>query len=144
MKTFIHILALSAVLILPGCRKPGCTDPNADNYSETAKPDDGSCYYSGSAVFWYKEATAKELYTDGSYSLYYFLEDKFVGTSTSEMFWKYEPDCGQQASVTVLKDLGSQPTRSYNYYVLDQHDRELWSGELNISGNECTKIELIY
>ncbi len=37
-------LAISSAFI--SCRKEGCTDPSADNYSESAKKDDGSCTYS--------------------------------------------------------------------------------------------------
>lgn len=37
----IGLLALSSV----ACRKEGCTDPDATNYNEEAKKDDGSCNY---------------------------------------------------------------------------------------------------
>ena len=37
------ILSLSLFAI--ACKKEGCTDPNATNYSAEAKDDDGSCQY---------------------------------------------------------------------------------------------------
>lgn len=42
------IILLTSALVLGGvsCKKKGCTDPLANNYSEKAKKDDGSCDYS--------------------------------------------------------------------------------------------------
>jgi len=43
-----QILILAAVLsigTITSCKKKGCIDPNANNYSEEAKKDDGSCTY---------------------------------------------------------------------------------------------------
>ena len=46
MKYSFHIL-FASLLLLPvvSCKKKGCTDPTAENYSSSAKKDDGSCYY---------------------------------------------------------------------------------------------------
>jgi hypothetical protein len=38
-------LALVATLTLPACKKKGCMDTQATNYSSKAKKDDGSCTY---------------------------------------------------------------------------------------------------
>lgn len=46
MKKTKSILVLAMVaLFLFSCKKEGCTDPTALNYSEEAKKDDGSCKY---------------------------------------------------------------------------------------------------
>ena len=45
MKKTILILALGA-FSLAGCKKSGCTDASALNYSKDAKKDDGSCFFS--------------------------------------------------------------------------------------------------
>lgn len=43
---FVFILTLSSALILStSCKKEGCTDPNATNYSSEADVNDGSCTY---------------------------------------------------------------------------------------------------
>ncbi|ASS48138.1 MAG: hypothetical protein A3D31_00375 [Candidatus Fluviicola riflensis] len=45
MKLSIYLLAAVAVVSATGCKKEGCTDPNALNYSESAKSG-GPCSYS--------------------------------------------------------------------------------------------------
>jgi hypothetical protein len=40
------LVATGLLFVLTGCKKEGCTDPLADNYSESAKKEDGSCEYS--------------------------------------------------------------------------------------------------
>lgn len=45
MKPYIYGLAVLSLLAVTGCKKKGCTDPNAENYSSSAKKDDGSCKY---------------------------------------------------------------------------------------------------
>ena len=42
MKKFVTLLIL---LVLFGCKKPGCTDPIAINYNSQAEKNDGSCEY---------------------------------------------------------------------------------------------------
>ena len=39
------IIGLFAITVFTGCSKKGCTDPNADNYYDKAKKDDGTCIY---------------------------------------------------------------------------------------------------
>lgn len=48
MKNKITLIFLSFLITstLTDCRKKGCTDASANNYSEEAKKDDGSCDYS--------------------------------------------------------------------------------------------------
>ncbi len=43
-KNVLYLLAMSAIL-LSACKKKGCTDPMATNFSSEAEKDDGSCFY---------------------------------------------------------------------------------------------------
>jgi hypothetical protein len=46
IKTWATALLIGgAAIAVTSCKKEGCTDPNATNYSEEAKKDDGSCVY---------------------------------------------------------------------------------------------------
>ncbi|MEX2595979.1 MAG: hypothetical protein WEC59_03535 [Salibacteraceae bacterium] len=44
-KSLAALLALGFVLSVSSCKREGCTDPEATNYDEKAKEDDGSCNY---------------------------------------------------------------------------------------------------
>lgn len=41
--TYLTLIALGALITLSSCNRKGCTDPQATNYDENAKKDDGSC-----------------------------------------------------------------------------------------------------
>jgi hypothetical protein len=41
----IIVIAFLVILSVTSCKKKGCTDPEAYNYSDEAKKDDGSCSY---------------------------------------------------------------------------------------------------
>ncbi len=45
MKFGVAILAVSLMVGTVSCKKKGCTDSTATNYSDSAKKDDGSCEY---------------------------------------------------------------------------------------------------
>ncbi|MGB2458665.1 MAG: hypothetical protein ACPIA4_06475, partial [Flavobacteriales bacterium] len=58
------------------------------------------------------------------------------------VYWTGAPDCGQDASVTVTKDLGNVKTQSYSYSVVDQTGFEYWTETINFNANTCTSLEL--
>lgn len=49
-KLGVMLLASSLAFGTVSCKKKGCTDPTANNYSEEAKKDDGSCTYDDEPV----------------------------------------------------------------------------------------------
>jgi len=141
----VAVLFSAATMFTTSCSKEqGCTDPDSKKYSETAEEDDGSCAYEGKTVFWYDEEAATGLINDGAVSLTYYVDGKVVGSSSASVYWSggTAPDCGQDGSVTVTKDLGNVKTQSYSYSVKDQTDHEYWSGTLNFNANTCTALEL--
>jgi hypothetical protein len=46
MKKLLFLLAIPMAFSVTSCKKEGCTDPIASNYSDAAKKDDASCTYS--------------------------------------------------------------------------------------------------
>lgn len=139
---FSVTLSVATVFTTSCSKEQGCTDPDSKNYSATAEKDDGSCTYEGSAVFWYNETTANRLMYDGATSLIYYVDGKIIGSSASNVFWNGAPDCGQNGSISVTKDLRDVKTQTYSYSVVDQTGWEFWGGTINIYANKCFAAEL--
>jgi hypothetical protein len=140
-KTFFGI----AILIMAAsvsCKKPGCTDPDAENYCEDCKDDNATCQFEGSVVFWNNQATANFLIDDEATALTYYVDGAVVGSSATSVYWTGAPDCGQSGSITVNKSLGNVKNKSYNYSVKDQDGIEYWSGVANFTANTCTALQL--
>ena len=52
------------------------------------------------------------------------------------------PDCGQNASITVTKDMGGSKIYPATYEVVDDAGYTIWSGIVNFEANICTAYEL--
>ena len=52
------------------------------------------------------------------------------------------PDCGQNASITVTKDMGGSKIYPATYEVVDDAGYTIWSGIVNFEANTCTAYEL--
>ncbi len=135
---------LIALFAITGCKEEGCTDPNATNFNSDADTNDGSCVFEGSVVFWYGANAAQGLLDFGSTSLTYFVDGQVVGSSAADVFWTASPDCGQNASITVTKNLGNATNLSFTYRVQDQDADVIWEGVANFTANTCVATELVW
>ena len=142
MKKLLFLFAIPVVLSVTSCKKAGCRDSEAVNYSSSAKKEDQSCTYKGEIVFWNDQTISQDMINFGITSLTYYVDGQVVGSSASSIYWTSSPSCGQNGSITITKDLGSAKNKSYNYSVVDQNDVELWAGVANFTANTCTKIQL--
>jgi hypothetical protein len=126
------------------CIYEGCTDPDSKNYDPIATIDDGNCAYEGSAVFWYDKTTTTGLFSIGTASLTYYVDGFILGSSASSVYWNSTegPDCGQNGSVTVTKDLGKNKNQLSTYSVIDEYDREIWGGTNFFEANTCNHLKL--
>jgi len=50
MKTKLMIVGVAVLLVFASCKKEGCTDELANNYSKKAKKDDGTCTYADGVI----------------------------------------------------------------------------------------------
>ncbi len=139
----IGLIFLGAI-ITTSCRKKGCTDPNSTSFNSKAKKDDGTCKYQGETVFWYSQTTADSLLVNGATNLTFYVDGQVVGSTATSVYWTGAPNCGDNASITVTKDLGSVKTQSYSYSIKDQTGFEYWKGTLNFNANTCSTTELTY
>jgi len=142
---FLAMLIGSMTILNTSCAKEkGCTDPDSINYNADAEEDDGSCEYEGRVVFWYNEATADSLLEDGAISLTYYVDGTLVGSSAASVYWTGAPECGQEGSVTVTKNLGNVKNKTFSYSVKDQDGFEYWSGTVDFKANTCIATELTW
>lgn len=134
--------AIIAGTIFTSCKKEGCIDGDATNFDAEADEDNGSCVYSGEVVFWYGEASSKFLVGDGAVTLTYYVDGKIVGSTAANVFDTKEPECGQNGSITVSRDLGSAKSATASYSVKDQTDHEYYKGTVTFAANTCESWEL--
>lgn len=137
-------LILASISVLTSCKKEGCIDPDSINFNGDAKKDDGTCQYEGRAVLWYGQATSIGLQNDDATALTFFVDGQVVGSSATSAYWTSGPECGQNGSITVTKNLGGVKSMSYTYSVKDQTGFQYWSGILNFTANSCEAVELIW
>jgi len=142
MKTPLILLIACFTLTLTSCKKEGCTDLDATNYSSSAKTNDGSCSFEGDVVLWFGESTSNFLINDDAEVLTYYVDGQVVGSGATSIFWTGEPECGQNSSITITKNLGNAKNMSYTYSVVDQTGFEYYAGVLNFTANTCSKVEL--
>jgi hypothetical protein len=135
-------LLITGSTFFSSCKKEGCTDPDSKTYDAKAKKDNFTCLYEGSVILWYGQSASTGLQDDGATTLTYYVDGEIVGSSATSVYWTSSPDCGQNASITVTKDLGSVKNKSYTYSVKDQTGYEYWKGVLNFTANTCLANEL--
>ena len=137
------VVALSiATVFTTSCKEKGCTDPEALNYIETAEKDDGSCSYGGGMVFYYDEATAAQLVSDGAITMTYYVDGKEIGSSDAAVYWTGPPDCGQDGSVGVDKYWENDNTKTYSFSAKDQTGWAFWDNPVTFHANTCVTLQL--
>ena len=138
----LGLMGLLVAVALTGCQVDGCTDANAVNYDPAADNFDGSCEYEGEIVLWYGEAVSTELLDWESASLSFYVDGQIVGSTATSVYWTGAPNCGDNASITITKDLGNSTSLAATYEVIDDFGDTWWSGVLNFEANTCLQLEL--
>lgn len=144
-KTILWMMALTiGAMVNVGCaKKEGCMDAKATNYDEDAKKDCGCCTYEGEVVFWVGQSAASYISTTGlATTLNYYVDGQFVGSTSASQYWTGAPNCGQNGSMTITKNLGESKSKAYSYSVIDEDGYTWWQGTINFDANTCLKTEL--
>lgn len=94
--------------------------------------------------FWYGESTATNLTNDGVSSLSFKVDGELVGSTAANVYWVSQPECGENSSITVEKDLAGVKNKTYDYEVSSDNGTVIWSGSANFTANTCLALELSY
>ena len=117
-------MRMPPIMTLPRTTSTAAVNTKARSFSGTEKPPHRlfSTIYSNSLSF----------YVDG----------QVQGSTAASQYWTAAPDCGQNGSVTITKDLGNSTALASTYEVIDDYGDLWWTGVINFEANTCTSIEL--
>ncbi|MCB9195174.1 MAG: hypothetical protein H6598_03030 [Flavobacteriales bacterium] len=142
MKNIIIILVTGAVLIF-GCKRKGCTDPNATNYEAHSKDDDGSCTYSATLSFWYDSITSVNFESQGIDMIEVFVENESFFHTTTNTFLDSEPDCSHPDIFKFGIEVLGQ-SQNVNYSVKNQNGIEIINATTTVKADSCLSVQLIH
>jgi hypothetical protein len=122
----ITALAVAAISSVSSCRKDviGCTYADAVNYNPQANIDNGSCQYSGRAVFWYDGPRNDAVVTINGRESY-----------ITQYYPVALPACGSNGCANFTLAAGT-----YSYHA--DTSVEFWDGTMTVNANECSLILL--
>jgi len=143
----IIISLISIFVFSTSCKKSGCTNTLATNYSSENKKDDGSCVFEGSSVFWIDANTSITLSNIGQLKIY--VDDKFIGKMSTNSNFLKAPDCNT-GGITYFEDLGANESKIINYKAkydspTGQNTTKeviLYEGSLKLIGGKCQPFQL--
>ena len=138
----IVFLTLSVFISGCGTGNSGCKDTTAKNYKSSADKN-CCCQYDADVVWWMTEATADTYRTDlGITTLTYTLDGVIIGTSTTDNFCAAEPVCGQEGAKNYSCVLDRKEPVVFAGEVKGDNGTIIWSGNVSVTANGCTKIEI--
>jgi len=153
LRSLLFLIFLS---FLYSCKKNvnGCIDAWANNNCQNCNSATNDlCEYSSDGVFWYQSSTGDSLEANGIYSLSYYIDDQFIGTSpVYHGYWPLDPIFGQPPQAQCSDDSTFRYSmtwkgnreHSFKYSVRDETGADLWSGNVVLRVKECASTELLF
>ncbi len=119
-------IAFVSIVSISGCQKDvmGCTQYGAINYNSRATMDNGTCQFTGRAVFWFdspREFTTVYLNSSQSYITQYYPAAL--------------PSCGSNGCANF-----TLPAGTYTYHA--ESAVSIWDGSMTVYAGECSLILL--
>ncbi|MCB9222887.1 MAG: hypothetical protein R2780_13525 [Crocinitomicaceae bacterium] len=143
-KILITLLTISAIAIMPGCAKKGCTKSLADNYNDEATLDDFSCVYTGNVYFWCLPAVSDSLNTLGHSILRFELEGQILDSVATISFASVEGVCNAPGVMTIPRTFTGNNEWKYKWRVKGNNFMTVYEGFITIPGGDCVGIQLDY
>jgi hypothetical protein len=143
MKKTILFICLGLIMTtFNSCKKEGCMDIDAGNYSSEVKKDDGSCVYSEKLIIWQDLAASQYLTSVGITGLSFYVNGQLIGTCLATNYWTGTPSCEQTGIASTTIDLGKITTSTVNLEVKDQTGVSLWTDLVTITAGSCATYQL--
>lgn len=123
----------------------GCTDSEANNYNDDAVEDNGSCTYTGKLVFWYQLPVASHFVNNtGITTLYLYVNGEVVDTWNASSYYDMVSfiGCADVDMFQYVFDMGGSDSQSVTYRI--RHGGigdDLWGGTVTVG--TCTNVELV-
>jgi hypothetical protein len=142
MKKMILLFSVGMLFTaLSSCKKAGCTDLKADNYSSKAKTNDGSCTYSEKLIFWQNYASTQTW--GGSAVLKIYVDGAYLGSFATSEYIATAPDCASNGQLNKTIDFGNSTTKTVNVKVVDEDDYEWYNQNITMSAGSCTTYQIL-
>lgn len=136
-------LALGA-LLFSSCKKEGCTDSSATNFSAEANKDDGTCNFRSTFVVWFNAATATNCVSQSIPSIELFIDGKSHGSTTMVNSSVTEPICNTEEGIRTEIDM-NESSKSVSYQIKKTGSSQvLKSGTVSLSAIGCKKVEFTF
>lgn len=142
MKKIVWILPL--VLLAFSCKKKGCMDSLADNYSSEAKKDDKSCSYSAPVIFWMDSTSAKNLISKGYTKVKIVIAGSVTGELSTGTTTEITPGCSDTTGYTTRIGLEQQLSQDVDYSITTMSDSTIRTGKIKLQGGTCVTQEINY
>ena len=143
MKIMILLFSVGMLFTtLSSCKKAGCTDIKADNYSSKAKTNDGSCAYSEKLIIWQDQAAAQswsglavvlKIYVDGTY----------LGSFSASEYLNSTPNCESNGQLNKMIDFGTANSKTVNVRVVDEDDYEWYNENVTMNAGMCSYYKVL-
>ena len=144
MKKLLFLLAIPMALSVTSCKKAGCTDSIASNYSDAAKKDDGSCTYSEKLIFW-QDATAATSWSNlGVSNLKFYVNGQYIGScmASEYMVSGTAPSCSSNGQSAYTIDFGKNKTANVQVKVTDETDFVWWDEAITVTAGTCNYYQV--
>jgi hypothetical protein len=144
MKKLLFLLAIPVAFSVTSCKKAGCTDSVASNYSDAAKKDDGSCTYSEKLIFWQDMAAATSWVNLGVTNLKFYVNGQYVGSSLASEYMVdgVAPNCSSNGQASYTIDFGKNKTTSVQVKVTDETDFVWYDEPITVTAGSCNYYQV--
>jgi hypothetical protein len=143
MRKLFYILPV--VLVLFACKKKGCTDATADNYSADNEKNDKSCLFSAPVVFYMDTTTAHKLNANGFASVVVSMDGNQSGSFYTSKASVHIPGCSDTIGYRMRVGMGSESIQSgVTYVIKTPSDSTIGAGTIDLDASSCKIIPVVY